>query len=61
MSAIRPLVRELSIVFYRWAQHDLQHKNPHHPDLLVIVHKLRDLYAEREASDSIYRKAIRWL
>lgn len=47
MRALRPLVREALIAYYRWARHDLQHKNPHHPDLLLIVHRLRDLRAER--------------
>ena len=61
MNCLRPLIRETQILYYRWAQRDLQHKDPHHPDLTFIVTRLRDLRAEREASDSIYRRAIEWL
>jgi hypothetical protein len=43
MTWLRPLIREVQIAYYRWARHDLQMKNPHHPDLLLIVHRLRDL------------------
>jgi hypothetical protein len=40
-------MREAAIAYYRWARHDLQQKDPTHPDLLHIVHRLRDLRAER--------------
>lgn len=62
MNAFRPLIREASIFYYAWALHDLQKKNPGHPDLPYVVHRLRDLRAERACDDnSIVRRAVRWL
>lgn len=61
MKCIRPLIREASILYYRWARHDLQRKNATHPDLPYIVTRLRDLKAERAASEGFDKQAWRWL
>jgi hypothetical protein len=60
-ASIRPLLREAAIAYYRWARHDLQHKNPHHPDLTLIVTRLRDLRAERHAKPCALRSLWSWL
>jgi hypothetical protein len=54
MNCLRPLVREAQIAFYRWALHDLQHKNPHHADIPEVVTRLRDLRAERARSNNSF-------
>lgn len=46
-AALRPLFREAAIAYFRWALHDLQKKQPHHPDLPSVVVHLRNLRAER--------------
>lgn len=61
LNPIRPLVREAGIFFYRWARHDLQHKNPTHPDLPHVVRRLRDLRAERYTQPCALRAVWRWL
>lgn len=61
VKCFRPLVREASIAFYRWARHDLQRKDPGHPDLPGIIVRLRDLRAERRTQPSIVKAAVRWL
>jgi len=56
---LRPLIREAQIVYYRWAQHEIC---PMHPDLPVVVHRLRDLLAEREADPRNPLRAVwQWL
>lgn len=42
-----PLIREIKVRFYQWARHDLQHKNPAHPDLPEVIQRLRELEAGR--------------
>jgi hypothetical protein len=61
LKAIRPVIREVAIAWYRWALHDLQIKNPHHPDLFLIVVRLRDLLAERHAARCYLRRTVEWL
>lgn len=61
MKWLRPLTREASLLFYRWARHDLQRKNATHPDLPFIVHRIRDLLAERAASEGFDKQLMRWL
>lgn len=46
MSGIRPIIRLAQLYWFRWAQHDLQRKNPHHPDLPYVI--LRRAALERE-------------
>lgn len=58
MNCIRPLVREASIVFYRWALAEI---HPLHPDVPHIVHRLRDLLAERYSTNCYLRRALQWL
>lgn len=61
MNWFRPLIREASILYYRWARFDLQHKNPTHPDLLLIIHRLRELRAERNGPRTITKRIVQWL
>lgn len=61
MNAFRPLLREASIAYYRWALHDLQITNPTHPDMNRVVLRLRDLRAERYARPCILRRTLEWL
>lgn len=58
MKPLRPLVREASIAYYRWALAEI---NPMHPDLPRIVHRLRDLLAERYARPCYLRRIYEWL
>lgn len=60
-AAFRPLWREALIVFYRWALHDMQRKNPHHPDMPEVIVALRDLLVERHARPCYLRSTWRWL
>jgi hypothetical protein len=61
-SGIYPVWREAAILGFRWALHDLQRKDPTHPDLPYIVLRLRTLLDERAAQPpSILRKAWQWL
>lgn len=46
MKAFRPIYRELVILYYRWARHDLRLK-PMDPGLPVVITRLNDLIAER--------------
>jgi hypothetical protein len=46
MNALRPIYRELAILYYRWARKDLR-LQPLHPDLPLVVIRLNDLMAER--------------
>jgi hypothetical protein len=55
---IRPLLRELAIAYYEWAEHDM---GPTHPDLPYVLHRLRDLREERHARPGIYPAIWRWL
>lgn len=42
----RPLLREVQILYYRWARKDLRFQ-PTHPDLPLVIMHLNDLLAER--------------
>ena len=57
-AAFRPLIREASIAYYRWALAEI---HPMHPDVPHIVHRLRDLLAERHAAPCYLRRAVEWL
>jgi hypothetical protein len=46
----RPVARVAEHVYYTWARHDLQRKNPAHPDMPQIVLKLRSLESEWRGS-----------
>lgn len=58
MNAIRPLIREARIAYYRWALAEI---NPLHPDVPRIVHRLRSLRAERYSQPCALRAVWRWL
>jgi len=57
-AAMRPLIREASIVYLRWALREI---NPMHPDVPRIVLTLRDLLAERYAQPCYLRRVWSWL
>lgn len=59
--ALQPLIREALILWWTWARHDLQLKNPAHPDLPEIVLRLRDLRAERYEQRCYLRALGEWL
>lgn len=62
LASVRPVYRETAIFYYRWALRDLQRKNPFHPDIHLIVTRLRDLRRERyTGAPSLLRRVIRWL
>lgn len=42
----RPIIREIQILYYKWARKDLR-LQPLHPDLPVVVMRLNDLMSER--------------
>ena len=44
---LRPLSREIELLNLRWAQRDLQHKDPCHPDMGWIVLRINHLRGER--------------
>lgn len=44
---LRPLLRLAQIAWFNWARRELQQRDPTHPDLPLIVRRLRDLEAER--------------
>jgi hypothetical protein len=56
--ALRPLIREASIAFYRWALSEI---NPMHPDVPQIVLTLRRLLDERYARRCYLRAAWSWM
>lgn len=58
MKAIRPVIRELSIAYYRWALAEI---DPLHEDVPFIVHRLRDLLVERNARRCYLRRGLEWL
>lgn len=43
MRALHPLWREAALRWWRWALCELQRKDPTHPDLPMIVHRIREL------------------
>lgn len=50
MAALTPVfslwgegLRRLSLLWWRWARRELQHKNAAHPDLPRIVRRIREL------------------
>lgn len=43
MSGLRPVLNLIRLAWWRWAQRELQHRDPTHPDLPQIVHRIRDL------------------
>ena len=57
---MRPLIVEALIAYYKWAQHDLQHKDATHPDLPYVVGRLRQLLDERYTRPNIIRTAWQW-
>jgi hypothetical protein len=57
MAALRPLVREASIAFYRWALAEI---SPTHEDVPYIVNRLHTLMAERHQQTCFIRR-IEWL
>lgn len=56
-SALRPLVRELAIFYYRRALAEI---NPTHADVPLIVRSLHSLLAERHRPTCFIRR-IEWL
>lgn len=46
MNAFTPLWREIRIVWFRWARHDLRHK-PGDPGVSEVIVALNDLYRQR--------------
>lgn len=55
-AALRPLTREFRIAYYRWAQREIP---PTHPDVPLIVMRLRALLDERGPEP--VRALVRWL
>ena len=55
---IRPLLRELLIAYYTWAEREI---DPMHPDVTHVVTRLVELRAERYNRPNIIRAAWRWL
>jgi hypothetical protein len=47
MFGLRPIVRLISLSWWKWARAELTAKNPFHPDLPYIVRRIADL--ERNA------------
>lgn len=58
MNPLRPLFREASIAYYRWALREI---HPLHADVPHIVHQLRHLLNERHARPCILRRTLEWL
>lgn len=43
MKPLQPLLHLAALAWWRWAQRELQQRDPHHPDLIPIVHRLNHL------------------
>lgn len=40
---MKPILDLWALFYYRWARHDLQRKDPTHPDLPHIVNRIAEL------------------